>query len=413
MATTALTYLPTLSDLLLGSVQASDIGHCFVEKLMTMTDTLRRGSVLDFKGQEISSDQPEDAYFVLITIPGSNGKEGITNGTKFMAVLAWRGATLAKRNMYLTDGEVTDEVVKVLEKRGLKVSTKVYNQDNSQGQVIPPSIPDVDLTAAELDPRVTYTNPSPHMYWRINGTLTEAGVNEWPVEYDHSTGQLMGRHESEPAATNLLPFSQGGNLDQSVWVSNNSTSISTAVGPNGSNVFNIPSTMNQVALYKDTPAPATFVVGPNGSVPAKMDWTRTVMQCNGVKDLRVYVGRQSTGTIFHLHAKVSLPDTGTYTCSFYRKLSDDDSSIAVGIAQVEKGNFATSPVMNAGQTPTTRSASSISVSRPDRAVSFVVNYTDGSSESYNFADGTDHYVLPHAPNNWGVRYMKSISFVAE
>ena len=136
--------------------------------------------------------------------------------------------------------------------------------------------------------------------------------------------------------------------------------------------------MTRVALYKDTPAPATFVVGPNGSVPAKMDWTRTVMQCNGVKDLRVYVGRQSTGTIFHLHAKVSLPDTGTYTCSFYRKLSDDDSSIAVGIAQVEKGNFATSPVMNAGQSPTTRSASSISVSRPDRAVSFVVNNTDGS-----------------------------------
>ena len=59
----------------------------------------------------------------------------------------------------------------------------------------------IDLTTTQLDSRLTYTGPA-HSYLGSDEKLSTSAENEWPIEYVN--GVAVGRHEPEPAATNLF-----------------------------------------------------------------------------------------------------------------------------------------------------------------------------------------------------------------
>ncbi|MEY8772246.1 hypothetical protein AB6T85_17715 [Erwinia sp. ACCC 02193] len=70
----------------------------------------------------------------------------------------------------------------------------------SIGRAVKAGIKAIDLTAQSLDSRISYNGPA-HLYWDASGKLSTSATNAWPLEY--RDGVAIGRHQSEPASTNI------------------------------------------------------------------------------------------------------------------------------------------------------------------------------------------------------------------
>lgn len=116
--------MPYYSDLVLGYVMGSDIGHAFREVSLTMTATLQFGSVLTSGLVESAAAATADTVFVWADQPF--GLDAVPVGTSFRAVVAKQDATLNRYLVVYSDGSAIDDAgVVALEAKGLKLTNKV------------------------------------------------------------------------------------------------------------------------------------------------------------------------------------------------------------------------------------------------------------------------------------------------
>lgn len=115
------------SELVLGYVASTDIGYCFREVELTMTDTLKFGSVLQADLTEVASAAgSDDAEFVFVWADQPFGLDVLGTGTVFRGVVVKTGVTLDRRKVVYADGSaINDAAVESLEANGLKLTDKV------------------------------------------------------------------------------------------------------------------------------------------------------------------------------------------------------------------------------------------------------------------------------------------------
>lgn len=116
--------MPYYSDVVLGYVMSTDIGHSFREVELTMTDSLKFGSVLTTGLTESAAAGTADTVFVWADQPF--GLDVIPVGTTFRGVVAKTDATLNRYLVVYSDGSAIDNAgVAALELKGLKLTDKV------------------------------------------------------------------------------------------------------------------------------------------------------------------------------------------------------------------------------------------------------------------------------------------------
>lgn len=259
----------------------------------------------------------------------------------------------------------------------------------------------IDLTASQLDSRLTYTGPA-HSYMGSDGKLHTSAVNEWPVEYVNGTA--VGRHEPEPAATNYVPgveyskISRGGTTDD--W--NYGSAATPVIAPSdfGPAAATTTTTGTLTAVYSE--GSSTFIAAAqDGGSPAT--WKRITRQFPNASSalLRWYVSRVDSND--YLLARCSSVPAGQFTASVYRKVTA--SGLLSAAAQLESGSLATSPVISAAGVQGKRAASSVTLKTTGFS-SILLHFNDGTSTTHP-ATG-DTFTLPTATKNWAERYIQRI-----
>lgn len=112
------------SDLVLGNVFSSDLGHCVREINLVKTASMQLGSVLTAAGVEAAS--AADAATVLVWTDVTFDIADVPVGETFTAVVAKRDLTLNRFKVVYSDGSLVDDAgVAALEEVGLKLTAKV------------------------------------------------------------------------------------------------------------------------------------------------------------------------------------------------------------------------------------------------------------------------------------------------
>lgn len=114
------------SDLVLGNVNGSDLGYPFETATIVVTETLKRGSVVNDLGVEVTSASASTASGVFIRTDAN--LKTVNVGDSITAVIVRRGATLNKFLLKFTDGDINDAGVKALEAKGLKVTAHFFGK---------------------------------------------------------------------------------------------------------------------------------------------------------------------------------------------------------------------------------------------------------------------------------------------
>ncbi|WP_158780611.1 hypothetical protein [Pantoea sp. BAV 3049] len=216
---------------------------------------------------------------------------------------------------------------------------------------------------------------------------------------------ILGRHEPEPAATNLQPQSRATMLGDYIKTSGiDSLQVSQNGGPDGGAIALAPIECDVYAFSQDIGGAYLYPPTAYNLTPG---WQRIVFTVTSTarSALRLWLGRNSvTGTPAFWGTQGYL-NAGTYTASFYVR-SNDDSTFRVGFAQIEAGELATSPIVTTDAQASLPAASAVVDTQV--ASSMTVHYNNGESDTYATPDDT--FTIPPAQRNWGVRYMRRIEF---
>lgn len=254
----------------------------------------------------------------------------------------------------------------------------------------------IDMTAAELDPRITYTGPA-HRYVDFEGVLQVAAKNEWPL----SGGNLnvYGRHEPEPEATNYQGASQGEDISGPDYVSSVNTASTVIEGANGIGAMQLfDASRSKAALYDN--GDAKWLVT---EFEPSVALTRVTMSGTTSSDttIRTYIARRDSAN--YCYALSQQVPAGDVTASFYRWVRS--AGIAVGLIQVESGKLATSPIITEAGKSNTRPASSATVDVTGYKTLRMI-FSNGDTETYRMSGDT--FTIPTAKYNWGTRFISSI-----
>lgn len=273
------------------------------------------------------------------------------------------------------------------------------------------SIPQIDLTAAALDSRVTYTGPA-HYYWAQNGKVALSTANVWPLEYRN--GAVVGRHEPEPAITNWQVLNRANLESANVVKSQDFTLINdTTGGIDGGAVGRLPLTMDSYWISQDvgsvSPIPVTLYNRVAG-------WSRTVIPFSSTQSskIRSWLGRNGangTPNIFQIQsANLAVRD---WVFSWFTRPNEDGTTFAAGFTQIERENYpyATSPVINESTNFGTRAASSVTVAKVGLANNLRVYFTDGTTAVYSFGSNNS-ITLNMAGAHWGTRFITKMVYEA-
>lgn len=271
----------------------------------------------------------------------------------------------------------------------------------------------IDLTAAVLDSRVTYTGPA-HFYWAKSGLLVQSAANEWPLEYRN--GVAVGRTEPEPQITNWQVQSRGTVIGTNVVQSSNSPmTVATGLGPDGGDIASMPFIATTgYAVSQDTGSIDHVPVTAYGS-KVGTDWNRLVFDITQTVNsrLRTWLARDTaSGTpSLYLTQTNALTARGWVFSWFVKKHPTDATRFLTGFGQLEREDYpwATSPVVNAAST-TVRAASAVTVAPGTNATGIRVYFTDGTTADYTFADASTPITLSLLGANWGTRYITKIEY---
>ncbi|AXF51433.1 hypothetical protein PQA73_gp05 [Erwinia phage Pavtok] len=270
------------------------------------------------------------------------------------------------------------------------------------------NVPVIDLLSPVLDSRLTYSGPA-HSFLGNDGTLKQSAVNEWPLEYRN--GVAVGRHEPEPAATNIITDPMFTNLVKTPtptvgqWSTQGGGlgTVQANTGIQGGPAFNTTVGYYQGAVHDGT----DFIVQPNNdwqAISLPNSWERLKQQARFASDAamaRFYPAYQdATNYVYFccaapqgdvVYTTIRLPWRGTN--NNYRHCW----------SQAEKGKLATSPVVG------TRAASSVMVAQCGGAKGVRLVYSDGSRQELAFG-GQRAMALPIASLDWATRYLTRIEY---
>lgn len=265
----------------------------------------------------------------------------------------------------------------------------------------------IDLTASDLDQRVTYTGPA-HYYWGQDGKLSLSAANQWPREY--RDGVLQGRHEPEPAITNWQVLNRA-NVQSTNVVGDTLTNDPTG-GPEGGAIGRMPVAADSYTVTQDINNVTLVPLTPYALTAGK--WSRIANPGTNTASgkIRLWLGRNAANGQPALYltqgGNLAVRD---WVFSWFAKGSEDGQTFATGLGQIERENypFATSPVINETTAYTSRAASAVTVAKQAGASGIVVYYTDGTNKAYSFGAATS-VTLSMAGAHWSARYISRIEY---
>ncbi|WP_333617277.1 hypothetical protein [Mixta calida] len=274
----------------------------------------------------------------------------------------------------------------------------------------------IDLTTTQLDSRLTYTGPA-HSYLGSDGKLSTSAENEWPIEYVN--GVAVGRHEPEPAATNLF-----GSIMLENMTSLPGSDGFTEYRESGSgSVFHRTQFRTSGALSGNITYSLMLMHRGRNNLAFRAGFLGNTFQNIGINNRQVgYVGSgyvSASTTIVSDEAfifRAAFPYFGANNGLLTSPTSVTDDSVPVVIAdtaagfsaaypQIEAGTLATSPIISAAGAQGKRAASSVTVQTAGFS-SLLIHFSDGTSDTHQITGDT--FKLPPATNNWGERYIQRI-----
>lgn len=298
---------------------------------------------------------------------------------------------------------ITGKSIRTIEAlRGVRAGSQVVRISSRLGDLSP-----IDLKAATLDKRVTYTGPA-HMFWDSTGKLATSTANVWPLEYQN--GVAVGRHEPEPAITNWQVLNRA-NVQSSNVVGDQLTNDPTG-GPDGGPIGRMPVAADSYTVSQDINNVTLVPLTAYNLTAGK--WTRFAFPASNTASgrCRIWLGRNAANGQPALY----LTQTGNlavrdWVWSWFSKGSEDGQTFATGFGQIERENYpyATSPIVNESTSFNARAASAVTVARQPGANGIVVYFTDGTNKAYSF--GTAQSVsLSMAGAHWSARYISRIEY---
>lgn len=276
------------------------------------------------------------------------------------------------------------------------------------GGVAPPvvDLSDIDLTAATLDSRIKFSCASTRAYYAAGGTIQFADPDVWPLEY--RDGVAVGRHEPEPQSTNYMLDTSTPELLNRALSGGGTLSAERVTEPG------IPTARFTFIAPTETSA-CYSLIGGNTAVGAG-DVVYSVFVRSAEPDRKIvlyadaldYRRYDISTDMRRLTVKTSTTNTTRFSWLGLRNLAATLVAEVAGY-QVERGQFATSPIIT-GATAATRAGALAWVSNPkSSATAARIYYTDGTTLDVDFA-GTERAAIPASAADWGTRYIEGISY---
>ncbi|AUY25503.1 hypothetical protein [Mixta calida] len=274
----------------------------------------------------------------------------------------------------------------------------------------------IDLTASQLDSRLAYSGPT-HSYMGADGKLLASAENEWPLEYVN--GVAVGRHEPEPAATNLF-----GSIMLENMTSLPGSDGFTEYRESGSgSVFHRTQFRTSGALSGNITYSLMLMHRGRNNLAFRAGFLGNTFQNIGINNRQVgYVGSgyvSASTTIVSDETfifRAAFPYFGANNGLLTSPTSVTDDSVPTGITdtavgfsaaypQIEAGTLATSPIISAAGVQGKRAASSVSVQTTGFS-SLLLHFSDGTTTTHQITGDT--FTLPTSTKNWGERYIQRI-----
>jgi len=296
----------------------------------------------------------------------------------------------------------------------------------------PAGYPPINMQAQDLDGRIVYSGPSVN-YLSSAGLLASSATNEWPLQF--VGGVAVGRVAPENQSENIAL--QSSLMTNSAWVKTNITVALQSSGEisSGKTFKATPSTANATHQVSQA-VNGTFVAGNkytfsyivknSGYNYARL---RAADEVGITGDLLVNLtsgvitvspaGSTSTSLgngFFSIAETVTIKTGGATSLNIsswvYDNSSnatfagDGNSGIIISAMQIEKSDFATSPIFTSTSS-VSRPAASASVFM-NGATSIDITYSDASV--VNVAAVSDYAPIPQASEAWGSKFITRIDF---
>lgn len=289
----------------------------------------------------------------------------------------------------------------------------------------------INLLASTLDSRIVYDGPQVY-YINRNGNLVQSAADEWPLTF--IDGVAVGRVPPEYVSNNLLLYSS--DLSNSAW---GKSRVQVSTSPDGileGGTYAITPTMDSGTHVVQQTVSGSFSEGDsyvfsyaakqNGYRFARLrvlDNTGFISDC--VADLEngdIFSGGSGSDIVelgdgwFRFTEKISIRAGGANSLTLaiwvYNNAAeatfsgDGVSGILVTTAQIEKREFATSPVVTEGFA--VNKASSFARVIMSGASSIDITYSDSTVVNVPAVD--DYATIPRGAYSWGSKYVTRIDF---
>nr|DAG81195.1 MAG TPA: hypothetical protein [Caudoviricetes sp.] len=295
----------------------------------------------------------------------------------------------------------------------------------------PAGYPPINLLASTLDSRIVYDGPQVY-YINRNGNLVRSAANEWPLTF--VDGVAVGRVPPESASSNILIKSS--KLSDASWSKTNTT-VSDAVDVilNGGTFSLTPTTTNGNHITQQSVSSAfaegdiytlSYVAKAYGYNYARLraaDNVGFISDCRAnLQDGTISSGAANSTIIncgggwYRFTEQVEIRQGGASSLLLASWVYDNAqaasfagdgvSGVLVCAMQIEKSEFATSPIIT-NSSAVTRQAASAKVVM-NGAISIDITYSDGSVVNVQAVDG--YAAIPQADSSWGSKYITRIDF---
>lgn len=302
---------------------------------------------------------------------------------------------------------------------------RIWSNEGSAGY------PPINLLASTLDSRIVYDGPQVY-YINRNGNLVQSAVNEWPLTF--IDGVAVGRVPPELMGVNRVLYSS--DIISSPWVKVR-TDVTLAPGYlTSDNTFKLTPTIVNGAHYIQQSIEGEFGEDEfyTFSCFAKSDGykyarLRAADGAGFISDVVVnletgdiYSGQQNSlvtyigGGWFRFTELIVVRGNGANKLAITIGVNDNStqltypgdgsSGILVSSPQIEKSEFATSPIVT-DASPVARHSASAKVTM-NGATSIDITYSDGTVVNVPSVDG--YATIPQADSAWGSKYITRIYF---
>lgn len=295
----------------------------------------------------------------------------------------------------------------------------------------PAGYPPINLLASTLDSRIVYEGPQVY-YINRNGNLVQSADNEWPLTF--IGGVAVGRVPPESASNNILIKSS--KLSDASWSKANTT-VADAVDVilNGGTFSLTPTTTNGNHIVQQSVSSAfaegsvytlSYVAKAYGYNYARLraaDDAGFISDCRAnLQDGTISSGAANSTIIncgggwYRFTEQVEIRQGGASSLLLASWVYDNAqaasfagdgvSGILVCAMQIEKSEFATSPIITDSSAVSRRAASAKVVM--NGATSINITYSDGNVVNVQAVDG--YATIPQADSAWGSKYITRIDF---